>query len=180
MKVRVLSIGQVDPECLSFIENGLRETIPEVEVESVDRVMPVPQETYNPSRRQYHSTQILTKMKGFVDIGENEHVLGVTEVDLYAPWLNFVFGEAQPAGRVAIISLFRLRPEFYGEKPNSHLFHERALKEAVHELGHTFGLGHCENTFCVMFFSNSIVDTDRKMARFCDDCHVLVHRVLEK
>lgn len=180
MKVRVLSIGQVDPDCMGFIEDGLREVIPEAEVEALDLVMPVPQETYNPSRRQYYSTQILTKMKGFADIGESQHALGVTEVDLYVPQLNFVFGEAELAGRVAIISLFRLRSEFYGDKSNSQLFHERALKEAVHELGHTLGLGHCENPLCVMFFSNSIVDTDRKMARFCDDCHVLVHRVLEK
>lgn len=176
----ILSIGQVDPDCLNFIKDDLKETIPEAEVEALNRVMPVPEETYNPSRRQYYSTRILTKMKDYVDVGEIQHALGVTEVDLYVPRLNFVFGEAQLAGRVAIISLFRLRPEFYGEKPNSRLFHERALKEAVHELGHTFGLGHCGNPLCVMFFSNSIADTDRKMAKFCDDCHVLVHRVLEK
>ncbi|HLB71761.1 MAG: hypothetical protein OIN88_07020 [Candidatus Methanoperedens sp.] len=28
--------------------------------------------------------------------------------------------------------------EFYNEEKDEHLFRERALKEAVHELGHTF------------------------------------------
>jgi archaemetzincin len=45
----------------------------------------------------------------------------------------------------------------------------RTLKEANHELGHTFGLHHCENV-CVMKFSNSLADTDKKPAIFCDTC----------
>jgi len=37
----------------------------------------------------------------------------------------------------------------------SELFDEQVL---IGELGHTFGLGHCENPRCVMFFSNSLMD----------------------
>ena len=63
-----------------------------------------------------------------------------------------------------------LRQEFYNLPRDQGLFHKRGLTEAVHELGHTYGLGHCRNPRCVMFFSNSLVDTDRKGPEFCPDC----------
>jgi len=47
---------------------------------------------------------------------------------------------------------------------------ERALKEAVHELGHLLGLPHCDNPRCIMFFSNTLADTDRKGPGFCPAC----------
>jgi len=97
-------------------------------------------------------------------------VLGVTAADLYVPHLNFVFGEAYCPGKVAVISINRLRPEFYNEPPDIRLLLSRMSKEAVHELGHTFGLNHCSNSKCVMYFSNSIVDTDAKGSVFCDRC----------
>ncbi len=92
-------------------------------------------------------------------------VLAVTNCDLYAGDLNFVFGLAESPGRCAVISLFRLR---VGE--NEETFRRRAVKEAVHEVGHTWGLSHCQNPRCVMHFSNSLEDTDRKETSWCDGC----------
>jgi archaemetzincin len=40
----------------------------------------------------------------------------------------------------------------------------------VHELGHVFGLEHCPDPECVMHFSNSLLDTDRKSTSFCSQC----------
>jgi archaemetzincin len=73
--------------------------------------------------------------------------------------LNFVFGHAHINGKVATVYLQRLRQEFYGLEKNENLFLQRVLKEAVHEIGHAFGLGHCPISRCVMNFSNSISDT---------------------
>ena len=69
-----------------------------------------------------------------------------------------------------MVSLRRLRPEHYGAPPDEKRLEERALKEAIHELGHTYGLGHCQDERCVMYFSNSLGDTDRKQALFCPLC----------
>jgi archaemetzincin len=122
---------------------------------------------YNPERKQYSSSKLLAAL-GKAE--REERVLGVTDVDLYVPRLNFVFGEADVVSGTAIVSLCRLRQEYYGLAPDEALFLERAAKEVVHELGHTFGLGHCPNSKCVMHFSNSLADTDVKEAHFCSMC----------
>ncbi len=130
--------------------------------------MPVPANSYDARRRQYHSAIILKELQ---DYREKDHlVLGVTEADLYAPDLNFVFGEADVENGIAVISLARLRREFYGLGPDEELFRTRAVKEAIHEIGHVWGLDHCSNPKCIMFFSNGIRDTDRKGPDFCGRC----------
>lgn len=131
----------------------------------------VPASSYDPARRQHSSTQILKSLARFkASLTQVERVLGVMEVDLCASDLNFVFGEADPKEGVAVISLARLRQEFYGFAADEALLYQRVLKEAVHELGHTYSLGHCPNPACVMHFSNSLKDTDLKSWQFCEVC----------
>jgi archaemetzincin len=135
---------------------------------------------YNKERKQFHSTRILAKIEEYSRQLLADRLLGVTEVDLYVPQLNFVFGEATCPGRTAIISLFRLKPEFYGHKPDHERFLDRCIKEALHEIGHTLGLRHCKDPSCVMFFSNTILDTDRKGKNLCRKCYSEVERLLKR
>lgn len=128
---------------------------------------------FDPVRNQYYSTAILQRMYGFLcTVQESEQVrlLGVTALDLYVPVLTFVFGEAQLGGRCALVSLHRLREEFYGLPPSNDRLHERLIKEAVHELGHTFGLRHCADWRCVMASTHSVERLDVKSAEFCPVC----------
>jgi archaemetzincin len=94
----------------------------------------------------------------------------VTDFDLYIPILTFVFGEAQLGETAALVSTHRLRPEFYGLPHDPRLLQARLLKEALHELGHTFGLRHCSDYLCVMSASHSADRIDLKQADFCPAC----------
>lgn len=127
-----------------------------------------PERCLDPERGQYNSTLLLAQLQGAP--GDAWRVLGVTGIDLFIPVLTYVFGEAQLPGRAAVISLHRLSPELYGLPPDEERLAGRAEKEAVHELGHTFGLVHCRQPGCVMGTSTYVEEIDLKSARFCDEC----------
>jgi archaemetzincin len=119
-------------------------------------------------RGQYYSTAILQQLERAADL--EARILGVTACDLFVPVLTFVFGEAQLDGRCAVVSAARLRDEYYGLPPREDLFRERLVKEAAHELGHTFGLRHCSDWRCVMASSHAVERLDVKGAEFCPAC----------
>jgi archaemetzincin len=163
-RIIIVPIGEVDREVLDTVASGLREVFGSDSVTGPS--VPVPAAALNPDRRQYRSTAILHLLERDTAGGRNV-VLGVIDEDLYVPELNFVFGEADTVAGTAVISLIRLRQEFSGLRPDNALFLLRAVKEAVHEIGHTVGFGHCPDPRCVMHFSNSLADTDRKGPGFC-------------
>ncbi|MCX6627338.1 MAG: archaemetzincin family Zn-dependent metalloprotease [Candidatus Solibacter sp.] len=119
-------------------------------------------------RRQYYSTAILQRLERASD--PDARILGVTACDLYVPVLTFVFGEAQLDGNCAVVSTARLQEEFYGMPRREELHRERLVKEAAHELGHTFGLRHCADWRCVMSSSHGVERLDVKGADFCAKC----------
>jgi len=122
---------------------------------------------------QIVSTEILRRLLGEVPDGRTR-LLGVTEADLYLPTLSFVFGHAQLDGLVAVVSMFRLRPENQGLHPDPERVWERFTREIAHELGHTWGLRHCTDRSCCMSLSTSIEEVDRKTADFCRGCRALL------
>ncbi|RJS87259.1 archemetzincin [Candidatus Bathyarchaeota archaeon] len=182
MRILILPIDLRDRRILNEIADGLSKVFSGSLCLISKSILPIPRKAYNASRRQYLSTIILNCVKDYAERNRNKstfnRILGVTDVDLYAPGLNFIFGEAELLGEAAIISLYRLRPEFYGEQPNRDLFTERAIKEAIHEIGHTLGLRHCPNPTCVMHFSLHIGMTDRKRREFCNGCRRKIERYL--
>jgi len=174
-------VGEVYTKAVKHLKDRLPAVFPKTTCMVCEKILPIPRETFNPSRRQHHSSLILSKIRSLTLKHRTNILLGVTEADLYVPGLNFVFGEAECPGKVALISLRRLRPTFYGQPDNEALFLERTLKEAVHEIGHVLGLRHCENFKCIMFFSNSILDTDRKQLGFCERCiPTLLRKIMVK
>jgi archaemetzincin len=130
---------------------------------------------YDAARGQHGSIPVLEMLVGMCP-GDALKLLAVTERDLFIPVLTFVFGHAQLGGRAGVVSLARLRQEFYGLEPDGQVFLERALKEVLHEAGHLFGLVHCQDGGCAMSLATGVRQIDRKRAAFCAHCAARIER----
>lgn len=127
-----------------------------------------PPHAFDPTRNQYSSTRILEWLLETAP-GAPHKILAMTDRDLFIPVLTFVFGEAQFGGRAAIVSTARLEPAPAPVR-GGRLLAARLAKEAVHELGHAFGLVHCTLVRCVMSRSSSLLEVDAKGGALCHDC----------
>jgi archaemetzincin len=173
MKIGILPIGKIAPDLLLRLQQGLVKIFPDTAFNMIKDSFPVPKQAFDKKRNQYNSSIILSDLRVFAAERLKYHrVLGVVDADIFVSGLNYVFGEAYVSGSVALISLWRLKPEFYRENVDLAVFNSRMLKEAVHVLCHTLGLQHCPRSFCVMHFSNSIFDTDKKQSLLCDQCYL--------
>ena len=169
--VQLLPIGNVEEGLLRHLEISIPRSFParcEILRNSLD-----PTPAFHGERMQYHSSELLKSMQELTGPG-CWRLLGVTAMDLYIPILTFVFGEAQMGGPGAIISSYRLRQEFYGLPPDQDMLLRRLEKEAVHELGHTLDLTHCDDYRCVMASSHGVEWIDIKESSFCTHCQPLV------
>lgn len=166
MGIVLVPIGEVDKKVIEVLRNDLSKVFNKQVL--TGKGTPEPDYAFNSKRNQYLSTAILRAIMDQKEYAPYEKILGIVDHDLYVPELSFVFGEA--SRKAAVVSLTRPRQEFYNLPGDQGLFHKRTLTEAVHELGHTYDLGHCDNPRCVMFFSNSLIDTDRKGSELCTRC----------
>jgi archaemetzincin len=131
----------------------------------------IPTYLFDSSRNQYLSDQLLSWLKQTFKPSKNTKVLAVCDFDAYFGKYNFCFGEAIIGGNVSAIYLKRLLPSnSNGNGDSLILFQNRIVKEAIHEIGHTFGLRHCARDLCIMFKSKTISDTDKKNKEFCEPC----------
>jgi archaemetzincin len=163
----VVAIGDVADQALQWVEEAAREWFP-LPVQRLP-AMRIPEDAYDAKRRQYQSVEFMKMLAQHAPRG-TERILGVTNADLAIPMLTFLFGQAQLNGPVAVVSLCRLRQEFYGLPGDTDLLRERTVKEVLHELGHTFGLAHCADRKCPMSLATHIQVVDGKTERYCAHC----------
>lgn len=168
-------IGDVDPRILIVLQKNLKWFFRKnnIKINILPDKLPLLESEYEPYRRQYDALKVKKRLIKHVNKKKYYRIFGVMGEDIFSRFLNFVFGVADmPKNKSfgsALISVTRLREKFYRRSENLAQFELRVLKEAIHELGHTFGLEHCEN-LCVMRFSNSLNDTDKKPPNYCEAC----------
>jgi archaemetzincin len=164
--VIVHPFGEIDEALIGAVRQAIEQQF-RVQV-TIGEKKRMPADSFSQERGQYRSTRFLDELSR---VGHDPRIrLGIATVDLFVPELNFVFGEASSERRVAVFSIARLDPRFYGEPADQEKMTHRAVAEAVHELGHVLGLAHCQQPDCVMWFSNTLEETDRKGSAFCRKC----------
>ncbi|HSB47786.1 MAG TPA: archaemetzincin family Zn-dependent metalloprotease [Candidatus Bilamarchaeum sp.] len=176
MKISIVLLGRTVPGFGAFADRISKEFKDQVRTELID--FPLTR-SYRGDRKQYHADILLRELARIAG-SEDAITLFITREDIFSGNLNFVFGLA--GRRSCIVSMARLDPRFYGplkdpEKARA-LFKERLLKEAIHEIGHTLGLPHCEDKKCVMVYSNSVADVDFKGTAFCGSCKKVIKTYL--
>lgn len=142
---------------------------------SVERTLRLPTTSLNSVRRQLFLNTLITRAAA-MDLPYEGFRLVVTDYDLYKISHQFVFGEGSEEHATAVVSLHRMRTEFYREEPDENMLFQRLLKESVHNLGHAMGLRHCQQARCAMVVSNSIFDTDNKHPHLCESCERRVRK----
>ncbi len=151
--------------------NKLATNIGPVFNRSVDIIkgMKVPEESYNVIRGQNYATVLLNKLER-VKASPREFILGILEEDIYLPDEPFVIGHADTVSRTAVVSLFKLRQEFYGLPEDEMKIFSRLFKQAVFFLAPLFGLTGCRNPKCINYHSRDMFDIDNKSEKLCDIC----------
>ncbi|XP_077406165.1 arylsulfatase G-like isoform X2 [Vanacampus margaritifer] len=123
-------------------------------------------------------------------------VVGITMIDLYLKdsW-NFVFGQASLYKGIGVFSFARYDDNFYSKSyagtlkmqyqpkqgdysafegyytpPITSTLLLRSCKTMTHEIGHMFGIRHCQWLSCVMQGSNHLEESDRRPLDFCPIC----------
>ncbi len=165
--LELMLVGAVPLAVVRRLQANLQEILHHPVSIMPERLDPSP--AFNPARRQYDAMTLL----GLLQPLPGKHQvrrLGVTDVDIFLPVFTHIFGLGSLSGGAAVVSLFRLRPENNGYPPNQELLHWRLAKEALHELGHLFGLRHCPVPWCAMASSRSAEEVDLKDAAFCPTC----------
>jgi len=126
-----------------------------------------PETYYNAERHQYDAASIVS---AFEKKNKSGRIILLTDIDLYIPIFTFIFGLAKLNGETGIVSIHRLRNEYYGLPQDQDLLIKRIVKEVVHELGHLLNLRHCPDYQCCMASSNTVDELDVKGDHFCRSC----------
>lgn len=173
--IHLLKIGDIDPGILIILKKNLKWFFKKykIKVDVLHDQFPLLDSEKSIIEKNYDVIEIKNRLITQFESRDYYRILGIMDADIHSRISTKIFGIAEPNNKPfasAIISVFRLKEDgIYRRPKNIALFEHRVFKEAIHELGHTFGLDHCEN-HCVMLKSLKIEDVDRKPHSFCTMC----------
>jgi archaemetzincin len=168
MHVDIVPVGDVGPGVKREASTSLR-SVYDCDV-TVHDSQAIPDNSYDESREQYRAEEFIDLAKR---VGTGEKNIAITPKDLFYHRRNYVFGLAYLGGSGSVISTYRLHTSSDGgfsQRSAEDIFSDRVRKEVVHEVGHTLGLEHCDNKFCVMNFSPTVREVDQKNESLCGSC----------
>jgi archaemetzincin len=179
MQIRVVPLGPVDNRLLQVVAANVFALC-----DLPARVTPggaVPASALDSRRRQYDAAALLKHLDGPLEAAGRK-TIAVTPVDIFVPIFSHVFGEARLGGASALVSIYRLsgdcrdsenrssdRQKNASETTAAELY-LRTVKVALHELGHLFGLPHCEDKSCLMHYKDTLAAIDATPLIFCRYC----------
>ena len=133
---------------------------------------PVPKAGDDPARGQHLAGPCLAGLRGpLARAGvAADATLFVTDVDLYKPGTDGVFGDIDAAAHVAVVSVRRLREAFYKRKADPVKARARLVKLALYALGRARGLPECGDAGCALFTMTGLADIDMKPEKYCASC----------
>lgn len=170
-RIYILPLGDVDSKAVGVVKDKLPGLLP---ITAKAEILPkeeLPEAAYDPSRKQYSAEAILAYVSGKIVLDKSvECALAIVDADIYSQGTDFVFGASAPSKAIAVVSIARLRNEFYSLKPDNALFLERVAKEALHQLGCVMRLKYCPDRRCVMSLSNDIKALDKARCIYCPEC----------
>lgn len=170
-RIYLIPAGSIDKKVLEDLKSGIPGLFPISTGVTIDPAQELSSDGYDASRKQYSAEMALAHIAARTTIDtSSECALIITGADLYTQGSDHAFGFADAKKVMGVLSLARLKNEFYGLKPDERLFHDRVLKEALYELGRSWGLGDCKNPRCAMYFSKEVADIDKKQDRLCVEC----------
>jgi len=159
-EIRIVPIGVVPSSELEALQSVLREEFSAMDIVITERIE-IPAEALDEKKQQMNAETLLDELRK-VSSEPAIRLLGVTNVDMFTPRLNFVFSSTESKINSAVMSIARLASDENKKR-------DRYRKIVLRTLGITFGFRSSFDRSCVMAFSNSLEELDAKGTKWCGD-----------
>jgi len=191
LRVAIVPVGRLDPSEVEAAAVRIAKVLNRPV--TLRQPAPVPKAGDDPARGQHVAGPFLAELRGQLArlpvakiVGQPavpdpagsvapaapvaDATLFVTDVDLYRPQTDGVFGDIDTTAHVGLISVRRLREAFYKRKADPAKARARLVKLALYALGRARGLPDCRDAGCALAATTALTDIDTKPEKYCASC----------